>query len=61
MRFAGQWIFLLAVTALILWYSLAMFLKSSLPGFSILAETALVGIALWVAAWIIEGFSQNTR
>jgi hypothetical protein len=61
MRLAGQWIFLLAVTALILLYAMCMVLKSPLPGFGNLAAIAMTGAALWVAAWIVEGFSQNTR
>jgi hypothetical protein len=60
MRRAGQWILLLAMTALILWYAVAVILKSGLPGYGNLAQMALVGAALWLAAWIVEGFSQNT-
>jgi hypothetical protein len=61
MRRAGQWIFLLAVTALVLLYAVAMIGNHELPGFGALAQIALAGGALWLAAWIVEGFSQNTR
>ena len=59
-RRAGQWIFLLAVTAMFLWYGAAWFLKVTLPGLGELAQIALFGVALWVFAWIVEGFAEKT-
>jgi len=61
MRLAGQWIFLLSVTALLVWYAAAMFWRYALPGFGELVVITMAGAALWVTAWIVEGFSQNTR
>jgi hypothetical protein len=58
-RQAGKWIFLLAATTLILLYAMSMILKNGLPGFSALSQIALVGVALWVAGWIVEGFART--
>lgn len=60
MQRAGQWMFLLGITALGLWYGFAILLRDPLPGFGELSQIALAGIALWVAGWIVEGFGQKT-
>jgi 4-amino-4-deoxy-L-arabinose transferase-like glycosyltransferase len=58
---AGQWTFLIGITAFLSLFAISMMGNSPAPGLGESAQLALLGIALWVAAWIIEGFSEEAR
>jgi hypothetical protein len=61
MRRAGQWSVILSVGASALSMGLAMpfNLLQPLHLFVLFLPIALVGTALWLAGWILEGFAKN--
>jgi hypothetical protein len=60
MRRAGQGIVLIKLAALVLLSTLPVSGNVPIPGIAEVAVLALLGAAVWPAAWIIDGCENTT-